>query len=100
MFCLCTQDYRFHENNSLLSHEDAFGAGKERLNSGDIPGAVLLFEAAVQTNPRHAEVPTIITWLQLPSVENFRLIRTPLSVVVAIVVNWLNNTHSFTIKVL
>ena len=50
------QDYKFHENYNVLSHGDPFGAGLLRLKVGDIPGAVLLFEAAVQKNPQHAEV--------------------------------------------
>ena len=54
---LCVlQDYTFRENNTLLDHPDPFNAGKEKLKAGDIPGSVLLFEAAVQKNPEHVEV--------------------------------------------
>jgi len=59
-FLLFLQDYTFHENNGLLDQPDPFGAGKEKLDSGDIPGAVLLFEAAVQKNHQHAEVSSIV----------------------------------------
>ncbi|XP_059143327.1 peroxisomal targeting signal 1 receptor-like [Physella acuta] len=49
------KEYEFDKDNYLLDHENAFEEGKKKLESGDIPNAVLLFEAAVQKSPTHIE---------------------------------------------
>ncbi|XP_022530028.2 peroxisomal biogenesis factor 5 isoform X3 [Astyanax mexicanus] len=43
--------YQFEEENPYLSHEDPLAEGVRRMEAGDIPGAVRLFESAVQREP-------------------------------------------------
>ncbi|XP_059363626.1 peroxisomal targeting signal 1 receptor-like isoform X3 [Carassius carassius] len=45
--------YQFEEDNPYLSHNDPFSEGVKRMEAGDIPGAVRLFESAVQREPEN-----------------------------------------------
>lgn len=50
-----SKEYAFTESNVMLENKSALEIGKEKLKMGDIPGAVLCFEAAVQQMPNSAE---------------------------------------------
>ncbi|XP_052003219.1 peroxisomal targeting signal 1 receptor-like isoform X2 [Xyrauchen texanus] len=45
--------YQFEDDNPYLSHEDPLAEGVRRMEAGDIPGAVRLFESAVQREPEN-----------------------------------------------
>lgn len=54
------KEYSFHEENPMLNLPHALEEGKKRLEAGDLPGAVLCFEAAVKQDTNNAEA-----WLLL-----------------------------------
>lgn len=53
-------DYKFCEENPMINCDDALKEGRKRLKMGDLSGAVLCFEAAVQKDKQNAEA-----WLLL-----------------------------------
>jgi peroxin-5 len=50
------QKYKFTEDNPMSALPDALAEGRRRLAEGDIPSAVLCFEAAAAAQPDNAEV--------------------------------------------
>lgn len=54
------KDYEFHEENPMKNLPNALEEGKKRLEAGDLPSAILCFEAAVQQDENNSEA-----WLLL-----------------------------------
>lgn len=54
------KDYEFHEENPMKNVPNALEEGKKRLEAGDLPSAILCFEAAVQQDEKDSEA-----WLLL-----------------------------------
>ncbi|XP_076633742.1 peroxisomal biogenesis factor 5 isoform X1 [Colletes latitarsis] len=54
------KEYEFHEENPMKNVSNALEEGKKRLEAGDLPSAILCFEAAVQQNEDNPEA-----WLLL-----------------------------------
>lgn len=49
------KEYKFHEDNPMKDMPNAFEEGKKRVAMGDLPGAVLCFEAAVKHDETNAD---------------------------------------------
>jgi peroxin-5 len=49
------QEYHFDVDNPMKDNECALEEGKRKLEAGDLPSAVLCFEAAVQQNHTNSE---------------------------------------------
>lgn len=49
------KEYKFDDNNPMMGIDNALEKGKTFLQNGDIPSAVLCFEAAVKQEPDNAE---------------------------------------------
>ena len=49
------KEYDFREDNPMKEHPNALEEGKKMLEAGDLPSAVLLFEAAVKQFPDNTE---------------------------------------------
>ena len=56
MILVSIQDYKFESENTLSEHPDPLTEGKKCLEAGDLPSAVLLFEAAAQKDSNNVEV--------------------------------------------
>lgn len=57
---LYLQEYQFTDDNPMANIQRPLEKGKELLEQGDLPGAVLCFEVAVKSEPQNAEA-----WLLL-----------------------------------
>jgi len=53
--CACVKDYCFTPDNEMLLIENPMAEGKRRLKIGELPTAVLCFEAAVKQDSSNAE---------------------------------------------
>ena len=53
----------------MINHENPFQAGLDKLKEGDVPNAVLLFEAAVQKDDKHAEVESHIALVKMEELD-------------------------------
>lgn len=71
------QDYKYVENNPMSEISDPLQKGKELLVKGDIPGAVLCFEAAVQQDETCVEAWKLLgtTWAENEQVQDNILIK-------------------------
>lgn len=49
------QEYTFTDDNPMFDVQNPLQRGKELLEQGDLPAAVLCFEAAVKHEPNNAE---------------------------------------------
>lgn len=54
------ETYKFQAENGLKDLENCLEEGKKKLEEGDLPSAVLYFEAAVQQEPQNAEAWTLL----------------------------------------
>ena len=62
--------YVFQEDNQLKDAENCLEEGKKKLQEGDLPSAVLLFEAAVQQNPDNSEAWALLGTSQVSTKKN------------------------------
>jgi peroxin-5 len=49
------QEYNFEADNPMKDNKSALEEGKRKLEAGDLPSAVLCFEAAVQQDRTNSE---------------------------------------------
>lgn len=61
------EKYEFQDHSLEMSGENCLEQGKKKLQEGDLPSAVLYFEAAVKQNPEHSEAWRLLGTSQVSS---------------------------------